>query len=785
MVTETKTAGRNIHPQAISLALSAALLAFVLAVPVAATAQTEDAGSGNQQGSDAQDPQQQQEASKDDPQQEETGAEDGTGAGPEDAGIEEPGEKKSIQVRPGCVLIEKPDQILQVGPSCEDEEEGGDGPVGLAEDEESSPQTAGGTGGAPTGAPETTTGTPETTTGDAVAGDELKENVSAPTPEEAPEAPAKDLLDQVIADCEVKDSAAASKDGEPVPDEKATSADEKAAKAAKADEKAAPHDGGGGGGAILEGSAQDQKEEIEDEDGLSEEECQRFRDALYPEVSDDENAASEDAARGDAGEPSSTGGSTDTAQEEGQQGGEGPARPNNTENNIPDAEVETLENSPGGAATPDTGSGDEPGSQGSTVPTQGDSREGAGPETSDTTDCLQQPPEEGVRATVAEAIDGDTVRITEPLDGNDTVRLIGVDAPELEGEDSPPEPQAEEAASYAAEALEGEEVILEIGEQETDDYGRLLAYVWLGQGDEGDPQNGDLQKGSPERTHAGEAEGDAERAAATSEAGGTPELFNAALLEEGLAEVLTIAPNDVYAGCFEAAAQRGPQRGQDEGADIQETDPEQTTSEQAVPEESATEETAPEQETAPEKAAVSEIAPASEKETTGDQQETAPAATSKQPDPAEPSAPETTSSEEADHPEENSTEEQETADEQEKPAIVPVARQTADEAETPSHKAETPSHKAEAPSQKTAPTTGGTSDTVESNLPKQKTSTGDRPVLPATGGESPLYLLLGASCAALGGLLLAMRLGVLPGWNSRRRTGGLSDASGPQSPEAR
>ena len=78
-------------------------------------------------------------------------------------------------------------------------------------------------------------------------------------------------------------------------------------------------------------------------------------------------------------------------------------------------------------------------------------------------------------ATVTRAVDGDTIEISPAVDGIEDVRLIGVDAPEMSG-DCGEEPYVEEATSYAA-SWEGLQVGLELGEERTDRYGRLLAYV--------------------------------------------------------------------------------------------------------------------------------------------------------------------------------------------------------------------------------------------------------------------------------------------------------------------
>lgn len=83
---------------------------------------------------------------------------------------------------------------------------------------------------------------------------------------------------------------------------------------------------------------------------------------------------------------------------------------------------------------------------------------------------------EVTRAEVSKNTDGDTLHVS--IDGVDeTVRLIGIDSPEI-GERL--EPFGEEAAAFTArEAAPGTEVWLETDVQLRDQYGRMLAYVWL------------------------------------------------------------------------------------------------------------------------------------------------------------------------------------------------------------------------------------------------------------------------------------------------------------------
>lgn len=121
---------------------------------------------------------------------------------------------------------------------------------------------------------------------------------------------------------------------------------------------------------------------------------------------------------------------------------------------------------------------------------------------------------------VRRAVDGDTVQLA---DGR-LVRYIGLDAPELRrradgGWVWDPEPFGEQAAGANRWLVEGRTIRLEYDVQLRDRFGRLLAYVYV-------------------ETPTGEL------------------MVNAKLLEDGLAQLLTIPPNVRYADRFrELAAQ--------------------------------------------------------------------------------------------------------------------------------------------------------------------------------------------------------------------------------------
>ena len=87
----------------------------------------------------------------------------------------------------------------------------------------------------------------------------------------------------------------------------------------------------------------------------------------------------------------------------------------------------------------------------------------------------------GVAAVVTDVVDGDTIRVDLP-NGIETVRIIGIDTPEVV---HPTEPEAcfgAEASAFARETLDGQAVTLELDptQDERDRYDRLLAHVHVG-----------------------------------------------------------------------------------------------------------------------------------------------------------------------------------------------------------------------------------------------------------------------------------------------------------------
>ena len=83
--------------------------------------------------------------------------------------------------------------------------------------------------------------------------------------------------------------------------------------------------------------------------------------------------------------------------------------------------------------------------------------------------------------TVVEVVDGDTVRV-ELATGLETVRIIGIDTPEVHHPSQPEACFGAEATAFAREALAGQPVTLELDptQDERDRYDRLLAHVHVG-----------------------------------------------------------------------------------------------------------------------------------------------------------------------------------------------------------------------------------------------------------------------------------------------------------------
>jgi micrococcal nuclease len=111
-------------------------------------------------------------------------------------------------------------------------------------------------------------------------------------------------------------------------------------------------------------------------------------------------------------------------------------------------------------------------------------------------------------APVVRVVDGDTIEVL--LDGRrEDVRYIGVDTPETVKPETPVQCFGRRASDFNHTLVEHRRVRLVFGVERRDVYGRLLAYVYLGD-----------------------------------------RFVNASLLRMGLARTLTIPPNDRFAGRF-------------------------------------------------------------------------------------------------------------------------------------------------------------------------------------------------------------------------------------------
>jgi micrococcal nuclease len=84
-----------------------------------------------------------------------------------------------------------------------------------------------------------------------------------------------------------------------------------------------------------------------------------------------------------------------------------------------------------------------------------------------------------VEAQVTHVVDGDTIGVR--IDGVEyRLRYIGIDAPETKYSPRGAEPFGSEASQANSELVEGKTVLLEKDVSETDRYGRLLRYVYVG-----------------------------------------------------------------------------------------------------------------------------------------------------------------------------------------------------------------------------------------------------------------------------------------------------------------
>lgn len=123
-----------------------------------------------------------------------------------------------------------------------------------------------------------------------------------------------------------------------------------------------------------------------------------------------------------------------------------------------------------------------------------------------------------ITATVTSITDGDTLKVD--IDGKkETIRLILVDTPETKHPKTGVQPFGPEATKFTTEQLSGKEIQIEPGIEERDRYGRLLAYVYIGD-----------------------------------------KMFNKMLVKEGLARVAVYPPNTKYLDEFEQLQEEAKQK---------------------------------------------------------------------------------------------------------------------------------------------------------------------------------------------------------------------------------
>jgi micrococcal nuclease len=120
--------------------------------------------------------------------------------------------------------------------------------------------------------------------------------------------------------------------------------------------------------------------------------------------------------------------------------------------------------------------------------------------------------------TVTRVVDGDTIHVQMPDGTTEKVRFIGVNTPESTTRH---EPYGAEASAYAKRRLpKGLKIWLEVDVALRDKYGRMLAYVWL------------------------------ERPSSITPQEIRAKMFNAELLIEGYAQLMTIPPDVRYVDVF-------------------------------------------------------------------------------------------------------------------------------------------------------------------------------------------------------------------------------------------
>ncbi|MBQ6738753.1 MAG: thermonuclease family protein, partial [Synergistaceae bacterium] len=132
------------------------------------------------------------------------------------------------------------------------------------------------------------------------------------------------------------------------------------------------------------------------------------------------------------------------------------------------------------------------------------------------------------KAKIERVVDGDTAIVSFIFDDGskylkERVRFLGVNTPETVHPNKPVEFYGKEASNFTKSQLTDQIVWLQTDIEVKDRYGRMLAYVWLREPSEEDFDNEDSIR---------------------------EYMFNAKLLLDGYAQLMTIQPNSRYSNLF-------------------------------------------------------------------------------------------------------------------------------------------------------------------------------------------------------------------------------------------
>lgn len=127
---------------------------------------------------------------------------------------------------------------------------------------------------------------------------------------------------------------------------------------------------------------------------------------------------------------------------------------------------------------------------------------------------------DGLSGKVISVIDGDTIKVKLADGSEERVRMTLIDTPETKHPKVGVQPLGEEASEFTTAQLTDQDVVLELDVQERDQYGRLLAYVWM-----------------------------------------NDTLFNEVLIEKGYARVAVFPPNTKYVDQFRGIEENAKEKG--------------------------------------------------------------------------------------------------------------------------------------------------------------------------------------------------------------------------------